>query len=82
MSINNEEKIIEIPEEEKKPEYEIVGVRFKEHGKTYYFDPRGIKASAGEAVIVETARGMEYGVLAVGNKIVPAKEVVLPLRPV
>jgi cell fate regulator YaaT (PSP1 superfamily) len=81
MSIN-EEKAVVAAEEEQKTEYEIVGVRFKEQGKTYYFDPCGIKANAGEAVIVETARGMEYGVLAVGNKIVPAKDVVLPLRPV
>ena len=70
MNINEENAAVTA--EEIKTEYEIVGVRFKEHGKTYFFDPCGIKASAGEAVIVETARGMEYGVLAVGNKIVPA----------
>ena len=80
MNINEENAAVTA--EEIKTEYEIVGVRFKEHGKTYFFDPCGIKASAGEAIIVETARGMEYGVLAVGNKIVPAKDVVLPLRPV
>ncbi len=81
MSIN-EEKEVTVPAEEMKPEYEIVGVRFKSQGKTYYFDPCGIKLSAGEAVIVETARGLEYGILAMGNKVVPAKDVVLPLRPV
>lgn len=80
--MNTNEENAAVAAEEIKTEYEIVGVRFKEHGKTYFFDPCGIKASAGEAVIVETARGMEYGVLAVGNKIVPAKDVVLPLRPV
>lgn len=81
MSIN-EEKAVETVIDEQKTEYEIVGVRFKEQGKTYYFDPCGIKAGAGEALIVETARGMEYGTVAMGNKIVPAKDVVLPLRPV
>ncbi len=81
-NININEKTADVAAEEAKTEYEIVGVRFKEHGKTYFFDPCGIKASAGEAVIVETARGMEYGILAVGNKIVPAKDIVPPLRPV
>jgi cell fate regulator YaaT (PSP1 superfamily) len=81
MSIN-EEKAVEAVIDEEKTEYEIVGVRFKEHGKTYYFEPCGITASAGEAVIVETARGLEYGTVSMGNKIVPAKDVVLPLRPV
>ncbi len=79
ININEENAAVA---EEIKPEYEIVGVRFKEHGKTYFFDPCGIKCAAGEAVIVETARGMEYGILAAGNRIVPAKDVVLPLRPV
>ena len=81
MSINDEKEVA-VPAEEIKPEYEIVGVRFKEHGKTYYFDPCGLKLAANESVIVETARGLEYGVLAMGNKIVPSKDVVLPLRPV
>lgn len=67
---------------EEKTEYEIVGVRFKENGKTYFFDPNGFTVNSGEAVIVETARGLEYGVVFTPNKTVPAKDVVLPVRPV
>ena len=75
MSIN-EEQAVEAVIDEEKTEYERVGVRFKEHGKTYYFEPCGITASAGEAVIVETARGLEYGTVSMGNKIVDRKSVV------
>ena len=38
----------------------VIGVRFKSAGKTYYFDPRGLNISCGDHVIVETSRGMEY----------------------
>ena len=62
--------------------YEIVGVRFKETGKIYYFAPGDMTFSEGDHAIVETSRGMEYGTVAVGNKTVTEKEVVLPLRPV
>ncbi len=80
MDINAENTVQTVTEE--KTEYEIVGVRFKENGKTYFFDPCGIKADVNEAVIVETARGIEYGTVSVANKVVPSKDVVLPLRPV
>ena len=62
--------------------YEIVGVRFKTTGKIYYFAPGNLVFSEGEHAIVETSRGIEYGTVAVGNKTVTEKEVVLPLRPV
>lgn len=62
--------------------YEIVGVRFKTTGKIYYFDPGDMIFSEGEHAIVETSRGIEYGTVAVSNKTVTDKEVVLPLRPV
>lgn len=62
--------------------YEIIGVRFKSSGKIYYFDPQGAAFAEGDHVIVETARGVEYGTVALGNKMVTEKEVVLPLRPV
>ena len=42
---------------------EIVGVRFKELGRVYSFDPSGEKYEKGTTVIVETARGIEYGAL-------------------
>ena len=45
----------------------IVGVRFRNAGKVYYFDPKGYKIGAGDHVIVETARGVEYGTVIGGN---------------
>lgn len=62
--------------------YEIIGVRFKSSGKIYYFDPQGAEFAEGDSVIVETARGVEYGTVMLSNKTVTEKEVVLPLRPV
>ena len=47
----------------------VVGVRFKDTGKTYYFDPQGIDVKAGDVVIVETARGIENGMAASGIKL-------------
>ena len=78
---NNTENASPVVEEENK-EYEVIGVCFKERGKTYFFDPCGISCTSGDDVIVETARGTEYGFVSVGNKTVPEKEVILPLRPV
>ncbi len=60
----------------------VVGVRFKENGKLYYFDPAGIAVKQGNKVIVETARGTEMGVAATGIKSVDDSELVLPLRSV
>lgn len=68
--------------EEVKESYEIIGIRFKDVGKIYYFDPNGLKFSAGDSAIVETSRGVEYGSVLVGNKTVTADEVVLPLKKV
>ena len=62
--------------------YEIVGVRFKKSGKIYYFDPQGLKPGNGENVIVETARGLEFGTVVIPNRYVGEDKVVLPLRPV
>ncbi len=64
------------------PLVEIIGVRFKPGGKTYYFAPNNITAKKGEYVIVETARGLEYGKVAVANSMVGESEFVPPLRPV
>ncbi|MBQ8497686.1 MAG: stage 0 sporulation family protein [Clostridia bacterium] len=63
-----EETSDEIEEPEKN--YDIVGVRFKPAGKIYYFDPQGLQLSAGSHAIVETARGIEYGLVAIGNRTV------------
>ena len=64
-----------------KNEIEIIGIRFRESGKIYYFDPNGLKAEAGQAAIVETARGIEYGKVVLSNRTVGIEEVVPPLRP-
>ncbi|MBE6613677.1 MAG: stage 0 sporulation protein [Ruminococcaceae bacterium] len=61
---------------------EIIGVRFKDAGKVYFFAPGSVKAETGDTVIVETARGTEYGFVAAGNKMVPSSEIVPPLRPI
>ena len=60
---------------------EIIGVRFNNRGKVYYFDPAGTQVAAGENVIVETVKGLEYGECARGNQMVDESAVVLPLRP-
>ena len=48
----------------------IVGVKFKEKGKTYYFNPNGLQIEKGTAVIVETVRGLEFGYVSLVNKLV------------
>ena len=60
---------------------EIIGVRFKSGGKQYYFDPQGVPVSAGQGVIIETSRGLEYGECVQGNTLVEDSAVVQPLRP-
>lgn len=63
-------------------QFEVIGVRFKEGGKVYYFAPNKNVAKSTDYVIVETSRGMEFGKVACTNKTVSADEVVPPLRPV
>ena len=58
----------------------IVGIKFKRTAKVYYFDPIGLKPKKGDTMIVETARGVEYGAVVLED--VPDKEVVQPLKPV
>ena len=78
----NEEADSEATEEEPVPTVEVVGVRFNKTGKVYYFDPNGITARRGDAVIVETARGLEFGEAWQPNHTVSESEIVPPLRPV
>ena len=59
---------------------EVVGVRFRRSGKVYYFDPHGIKLENGAFVIVETARGPEYGEVWMPNRHVAEQSIVQPLR--
>ena len=60
----------------------IIGVRFRTAGKIYYFDPAGKQIKRGDHVIVETARGIEYGYVVLGNRQVEDSKVVSPLKPV
>lgn len=61
---------------------EVVGVRFKNAGKIYYFSPGNLKLAAADKVIVETARGVEFGELVIPARQVTDEEVVQPLKPV
>ncbi|MDD6615467.1 MAG: stage 0 sporulation family protein [Lachnospiraceae bacterium] len=60
----------------------IVGVRFRNAGKVYYFDPKNYKIGPKDHVIVETARGVEYGTVVGGIREVADDKVVQPLKPV
>jgi cell fate regulator YaaT (PSP1 superfamily) len=71
-----------IPEEELPKELTVVGVQFKKGGKVYSFDPGKLTIQTGDEVIIDTARGAEYGFCTQGNYLVPAEQVVQPLRPV
>ena len=62
--------------------YSVVGVRFKKAGKIYYFDPLDLPVEKEQSVIVETARGIEYGQVVIGKKEVQESDVVLPLKKV
>ncbi|MDR3240141.1 MAG: stage 0 sporulation family protein [Clostridiales bacterium] len=61
---------------------DIIGVRFKKAGKIYYFDPDDMDIQQGTPVIVETARGVEYGYTDIGRKSVEDDKVVQPLKKV
>ncbi len=60
----------------------IVGIKLGNNSKIYYFNPLDIEFKDGDGVIVETVRGVEYGIVAIANKEVPDKEVVQPLKAV
>ena len=61
---------------------EIIGVKFKSGGKQYYFDPNGLTVKTGQGVIVETGKGLEYGICSRPNGWVEDTTVVQPLRQV
>lgn len=61
---------------------EIIGIKYKNSNKIYYFSPDGNVFAEGDGAIVETARGLEYATVAVANKIVDDGEIVQPLKPV
>ncbi len=59
---------------------DIIGVRFKPTGKTYYFNPLGFDIKEGSNVIVETSRGVEYGNVVIGRKQMSESSIVKPLK--
>ena len=61
---------------------QVVDIQFRPGQKVYYFDPAGKNYNAGDHVIIDTARGPEFGTCTAGNHSISAKEVVSPLRPV
>lgn len=60
----------------------VIGVRFRKAGKIYFFDPVDLEIKTGDNVIVETARGIEYGNVVIGMRDVPEDQIVQPLKPV
>ena len=74
------EEIINVPE---LPEtVQVVDIQFRPGQKIYYFDPNGIDCKAGDHVIIDTARGPEFGTCTAGPHTISSKDVVAPLRPV
>ncbi|ETP71440.1 PSP1-like protein [Lachnospiraceae bacterium JC7] len=61
---------------------EVIGVRFRTAGKIYYFAPGDIKFVRGDHAIVETARGVEYGFVVMGNRDAEDEKIIQPLKPV
>ena len=84
VTVQNEDGTLSVvaPEAPEEPKIEVVGIRFKSSGKTYYFAPGGVSLHVGSHAIVETARGLEYGEVAIANTLVNESETVPPLRPV
>ena len=70
------EETVNLPQED----VEVVDIQFRPGQKIYYFDPAGLTLAAGDHVIMDTARGAEFGVCASGNHRISAREVVAPLR--
>lgn len=60
----------------------VIGVRFRRAGKVYFFDPAGYDIKPGDNVIVETARGIEYGAVVLGPRNVEDDKIIQPLKPV
>ena len=72
------EEVITLPVEN----VEVVDIQFRPGQKIYFFDPDGMRFNPGDHVIIDTARGAEYGICTAGNHTIPPKDVVAPLRKV
>ena len=80
-----EEEILTAPQESvpaSEQLFEVVDVQFRPGQKVYFFDPAGGTYHTGDHLIIETARGPEYGICAGGNHTIQMKDVVAPLRSV
>jgi len=75
-----EEQIVTVPAPE--APVEVVDIQFRPGQKIYFFDPDGISCQTGDHVIIDTARGAEFGICAGGNHTIAPKDVVAPLRKV
>ena len=73
-----EEEIMTLPEQD----VEVVDIQFRPGQKIYFFDPDGVTYAVGDHVIIDTARGAEFGICAGSNHTIPPKDVVAPLRKV
>jgi len=78
----NKEITQETIEENSSNKIEVVGIKFREVGKIYYFDPNQMTFKAGDSVIVETQRGLEFATVSAANSFVSESSIVPPLRPV
>ena len=67
-------------EEQTKPQVRVVDIQFRPGQKVYFFDPGNLTLSQGDHVIIDTARGAEFGICASGIHAITEKEVVAPLR--
>jgi len=72
------EEIVQLPE----GDVEVVDIQFRPGQKIYFFDPDGVTYNPGDHVIMDTARGAEYGIVTAGNHTIAPKDVVAPLRKV
>ena len=72
-------QVFEVPADS---QVEVVDIQFRPGQKIYFFDPDGVVYEAGDHVIIDTARGAEFGICAGGNHAIPVKDVVAPLRKV
>ena len=60
----------------------VIGVRFRDNGKIYYFSSEQFEVEVGQNVIVETARGVEYGRVVLGNREIHDEKIISTLKPV
>ena len=71
---------IRVEADDSSPKVEIIGIRFKDVGKVYYFSPNGVEFRRGEMAVVETARGVECGEIMISNRMIPESSLVSALK--